>query len=276
MSRFLSRILFKTLTLFTTFPVPISNTNHTMFCQTECKKNCVASYVANCFSYCPEGFWMELQHQLWTLCTAKSGHWYIWPLNLPQPQEEKPFCWEREDHTASPTWSSQCHIPRAAFPTMDQTHHTVLPWQKSKEVGDHMILPSTQDRPDLQQIPQLGHSPQVREIVSEHGCRKMIWSHLYRYRNIWVWFQAICFTSSKLFIIISKHPRTVLHYHWYNGMKGDFSAGVIYIHISYIWLLRHIKKNNLCDTKSKAHNIVYLMLLLLEDYTQPCIHDRNM
>lgn len=109
-----------------------------MFCHTECKKICVATHVASCFHHRPEGFWMELQHQLWTFCTAQSGHCYIWPLIPPQPREEKPFCWEREDHNASPTRSSQCRIPRAAFPTMDQTYHTVLPWQKSKEVGDHM------------------------------------------------------------------------------------------------------------------------------------------
>lgn len=118
------------------------------------------------------------------------------------------FHWEREDHTASPTWSSQCHIPNAAFPTMDQTQHTVLPWQKSKEVGDHMskVLPSTQDRLDLQQIPQLGHSPQVMEIGSELGCRKTIWSHLSNLKYLGL-------ISSYLFyfinIIISRHLRTV-------------------------------------------------------------------
>lgn len=37
---------------------------------------------------------------------------------------------------------------KGCFPTMDQTHNSVVLWQKSKDVGDHMsgVLPSTHGR----------------------------------------------------------------------------------------------------------------------------------
>lgn len=93
------------------------------------------------------------------------GTGYIQPLTSPQPQEKRAFSWEREDPLSGPTLSTQSHIPRDAFPTMNQTCYSVHFWKNAKGVGDHLsgVLPSTHGRLDLWQIPQLGHSPQVRE-----------------------------------------------------------------------------------------------------------------
>lgn len=146
--------------------------------------------VASCFHHCPRSFWTELQHQLWVLCAAESGHWVHLTSDLPTASGGEAFLLKRVDHLAGPTWSSQSHIPRDAFPTMDQTHHSVLSWHKSREVGDHMsgVLPSTHGGPDLHHMPQLGHSPQVRGKMK----RAWIWEKglvsLIRQRNIWFWF----------------------------------------------------------------------------------------
>lgn len=47
---------------------------------------------------------------------------------------------------------------------MDQTHNSVVLWQKSKDVGEHMsgVLLSTHGRPDPERMTQLGHSLQVK------------------------------------------------------------------------------------------------------------------
>lgn len=52
---------------------------------------------------------------------------------------------------SGPTRSSKSYIPKDAFPTMNQTHHSVLYWFKAKKVGALMsgVLPSTHGRPDL-------------------------------------------------------------------------------------------------------------------------------
>lgn len=70
------------------------------------------------------------------------GTGYIQPLTSPQPQEKRAFSWEREDPLSGPTLSTQSHIPRDAFPTMNQTCYSVHFWKNAKGVGDHLRGPA--------------------------------------------------------------------------------------------------------------------------------------
>lgn len=98
---------------------------------------------------------------------------------------------EREETLASPTRFSETHILTDAFPTMNQTHNSVVLWQKSRDVGDRMsgVLPGTHSRPDPQWTIQSSHSLQVKGKME----RARIWEKtlffLIYYRNFGFFFQ---------------------------------------------------------------------------------------
>lgn len=156
-----------------------------MFCHTEAKEE-LCGLLYNCFHNCPEG----VLNRVVKSAVGSVTEWALGTFDLRPShslRRRSLFTEKREDPLAGPTWFSQSHIPRHAFPTMAQTHHSVLSWKKSNGVGDHMSkdLPSSNGRHDLLQMSQLGHSQEVRGNME----RAWIWQtglvSVMCYRNIW-------------------------------------------------------------------------------------------
>lgn len=153
-----------------TFPVTVSNKHAFVFWQAECKKNCGASS----FHRCPEGFWTELRHQLWVLCAAESGHWVHLTSDLPTASWRRSLFTEKgKTLFVVPHGSLKLTFQGMLFPPW--TKHITL-FFPGKNPSKWVITwvgsrPSTHGRPDLQQMPQLGHSPQVRGNME----RSWIW-----------------------------------------------------------------------------------------------------
>ena len=114
---------------------PVSNTHAFVFCQTEHKKNCAASCVVSCFHRCPEGFWIELQHQLWFLCSAESGHWVHLTSDLPTAPGGEAFSLRKGKALSTvPHVSLKVTFQGMLFPPRTK-HHSVLSWTKPKGSG---------------------------------------------------------------------------------------------------------------------------------------------
>lgn len=91
------------------------------------------------FSYshfCLQGFSIELHHQLWVLCIAESGHLVHLTYDLPTDSRGEAVSLRKaRPFFLGPTQASQSHIPKDAFPIMNQTHHSVLPLVYSQGSG---------------------------------------------------------------------------------------------------------------------------------------------
>lgn len=153
--------------------------------------NCVPSCVASCFHCCPEGFWTELQHQLWVLCAAESGHSVHLTSDLPTASGREAFLLRkgrpssRSYMVLSKSHSKGCfshHVPNTSLCSFLEK---IQGSGRSHEWGPAQY---SWNRPDLQQMSQLGHSPQVRGNMErawiwEKGLVSLVW-----HRNIWCWF----------------------------------------------------------------------------------------